>query len=563
MSLMSYCKGKESNTILNTPIGVHLKEISETFPDNLAIVVRHQNIRWSYRRYLEEIDRLAAGLHILGIRRGDRVGIWAPNCIEWCLTQFATARLGAILVCVNPAYRTHELEYALKKSGCKMLIAAERFKTSDYLGMIGEIAVELSEQSDPYALNISHLPDLRMILRLGVGQTPGMLNFEAVVELGSGESVRKEVEAIASSLDPHDPINIQFTSGTTGRPKGATLSHHNILNNAKMVADIMKLDHRDKLCIPVPLYHCFGMVLGNLTCIANGSTAIFPGATFQPAETLTAVEEEQCTALHGVPTMFIAELELPDFDSYKLSSLRTGIMAGAPCPEGIMKRVMNQMFMTEILIGYGQTELSPINCMTSPDDEIHYRVGSVGRVLPDLEIKIIDEKNQTPPRGTQGEICTRGYSVMKGYWGDEEHTAETIDKDGWLHSGDLAIMDENGYVKITGRIKDMIIRGGENIYPSEIEEYLYLHPSIQDAHVFGVPDHKYGERVCVWVKLKDNETLTEDELKNFCKDRIAHFKIPERVRFVDCFPMTVTGKVQKFEMRNEMLKDRNRQTKPA
>ena len=555
MSLMSHSVGDRSSALLRTSIGSHFEDITNRYPDNLAIVVKHQDIRWSYRRYLEEIDKLATGLHLLGIQKGDRVGIWAPNCIEWCLTQFATARIGAILVCINPAYRTHELEFALRKAGCRALVTAERFKTSEYIEMIREVAAEINDQADPYSLNIPSLPELDMVIRLGEVHTPGMLNFDKVVTLGSDEAAQKEVERINASLDPHDPINIQFTSGTTGSPKGATLTHFNILNNAKMVADGMQLNHHDKLCVPVPLYHCFGMVLGNLTSLANGSAAIFPGASFDPVETLAAVDEEQCTALHGVPTMFIAELESSNFDSFNLSSLRTGIMAGAPCPEEVMRKVMDKMFMSEILIGYGQTELSPINCMTSTDDEIRHRVGSVGRVLSNLEIKIVDENNQIVARRSQGEICTKGYSVMKGYWGDDERTAETIDEEGWLHSGDLAVMDEEGYVKITGRIKDMIIRGGENVYPREIEEFLYSHPAIQDAHVFGIPDQRYGERVCVWAKLKDNHTLTEEQLKAFCKDKIAHFKIPEIVRFVEDFPMTVTGKVQKFEMRNQMLKN--------
>jgi fatty-acyl-CoA synthase len=548
---LSYFKGADKPPLLDSTIGDYLDEIATRFPHQEAVVVRHQGIRWSYGEYLCEIEKLARGLLALGIVPGDRVGIWAPNCFEWCLTQFATAKIGAILVCVNPAYRLFELEYALNKAGCRALIAAERFKSSHYLEMLTQLAPEL-ELCEPGRLQSAKFPQLEIIIRMGPGQTQGMLNFSSVCGMG-GEREKSMLHRVQGGLSPQDVINIQFTSGTTGNPKGAALTHHNILNNAFQVAAGMRFSEQDRLCIPVPMYHCFGMVLGKLACVSHGATAIFPGDAFEPRAVLEAVEAERCTALHGVPTMFIAELEHPDFARYDLSSLRTGIMAGAPCPVEVMKKVISRMHMSEVLIAYGQTECSPVNHMTVADDPLEKRVETVGRPGPHLEVKLVDETGRTVPIGAKGDICTLGYAVMQGYWADPERTAETIDADGWLHSGDLGVMDSEGYVSVVGRLKDMIIRGGENIYPREIEEFLFTHPDIQDAKAIGVPDEKYGEEVCVWVQLKEGSRLTEDEIRAYCKEHIAYFKVPRYLRLVKEFPMTVTGKVQKFKMREAMV----------
>jgi len=550
---ISYFKGAESPGLLSETIGELYDRVSRQFAGREALVVRHQRIRWTYAEYSDEIEKLASGLLALGIDPGDRVGIWAPNCFEWCLTQFATAKIGAVLVCINPAYRVFELEYALSKSGCKALIAADRFKSSDYLGMLQRLAPEL-DACEPGKLVSASLPGLESVIRMGTEPTPGMFNFGQLMQMGT-EAEYARIQKIQPRLSPHDVINIQFTSGTTGNPKGAALSHFNILNNANQVAAGMMLTERDRLCIPVPMYHCFGMVLGKLACVTRGAAAVFPADAFEPAAVLEAVEAERCTALHGVPTMFIAELELADFDRFDLSSLRTGIMAGAPCPVEVMKQVIGRMNMSEILIAYGQTECSPVNHMTLADDPIEKRVETVGRAGPHLEVKLLDGEGNIVPIGKRGDICTRGYAVMKGYWNDPERSAEVVDGDGWLHSGDLGIMDGDGYVQIVGRLKDMIIRGGENIYPREIEEFLFTHPKIQDAKVIGVPDEKYGEEVCVWVQLKEGELLSADKIRAFCKDRIAYFKVPRYIRLVDEFPMTVTGKVQKFKMREVMEKE--------
>ncbi len=549
----SYVCGEGNDSLIYETIGAYFGMIAERFADNEALVVKHQDIRWTYRDYKKQVDALAAGLLKLGIRRGDRVGIWGPNSAEWAVTQFATARIGAILVCINPAYRIYELEYALNKVECRALVTADAFKTSDYLGMLQDLAPELAS-CEPGALRAERLPHLQTIIRMGTDKTPGMLNYDEVLGLGGAEEYR-EIERLQSVLLPDDPINIQFTSGTTGSPKGATLTHCNILNNGWLSGQGMRFTDQDRLCIPVPLYHCFGMVLGNLVCLAHGATAVYPGAVFDPVQTLTAVQEEKCTALHGVPTMFIAELDHPSFADFDLSSLRTGIMAGAPCPVEVMNRVMQDMGMEHILIGYGQTEVSPLNHLTLPEDPVEKRVGTVGRAVPRIEIKIVDSENRVVPIGEKGEICTRGYSVMRGYWNDEERTRETIDEGGWLHSGDLGVMDEDGYVRIVGRIKDMIIRGGENIYPREVEEFLYTHPKIQEVQVFGVPDRKMGEQVCAWIKPREGVTLTEEEVKAFCRDKITHFKIPYYIRFVEDYPMTVTGKIQKFVMREKMIEE--------
>ena len=549
----SYLCGTATEPLLYETIGGCLDRIAAEHPDADALIVRHQGVRWNYAEYKEKVEALAAGLLSLGIEPGDRVGIWAPNRYEWCLTQFATAKIGAIMVCVNPAYRLHELNYALNKVECKAIITADQFKTSDYLGMLNSLAPELAE-AEPGQLSAKTLPHLTTVIRMGNEHSPGMFNFDDVCVLG-GPAEKAKMADIATRLQPDDPINIQFTSGTTGNPKGATLSHFNILNNGLQVAACMRFTHEDRLCIPVPLYHCFGMVMGNLACLSHGACAIFPDEGFDPVSVLETVAAEKCTALHGVPTMFVAETELPDIDNYDLSSLRTGVMAGAPCPLELMHKVIDTLNMSEITIMYGQTETSPVNHMTDIESPIEKRCGTVGRVGPYQEIKIIDDAGHVVPLGKKGELCCRGYSVMRGYWNDAERTAETIDGAGWLHSGDLAVMDEDGYVQIVGRIKDMIIRGGENVYPREVEEFLYTHPDIQEVQVFGVPDERFGEIVAAWIQLKDGASVSEDDIRNFCRDQITHFKIPARIRFVAEFPMTVTGKIQKFKMRDAMLEE--------
>lgn len=558
----SQLSGPEDVSLLDMTIPDAFDKTVKQFPSALALVVKPQGVRWSYREYQQEIERLASGLLALGIKPGDRVGIWSPNRVEWCLTQFATAKIGAIMVCINPAYRLFELEYALKKVGCKAIITAESFKSSHYLDMLNELIPELKSHS-PYSdgnplpnqvLVSPKLPELKWVIRMGSVASPGMLNFSEIMAL-AGDDYQKQVRLVQSTLDCYDAINIQFTSGTTGNPKGATLTHHNILNNGKVVGDGMQLDEHDRLCIPVPLYHCFGMVLGNLACISHGSAAVFPDESFDTLSTLKTIEEESCTALHGVPTMFIAQLDHPEFDRFDLSSLRTGIMAGAPCPTEVMKQVIAKMHMEKVLIAYGQTELSPVSHMTAVDDPLVKRVETVGRPGPRLEVKICDENGEVVAIGKRGEICTRGYSVMKGYWGEAERTAETIGADGWLHSGDLGVMDAEGYVQIVGRLKDMIIRGGENVYPREVEEFLFTHPAIQDVQVFGIPDKKYGEQVCAWVQLKADQELSAEALQTFCEGKITYFKVPRFIEFVDEFPMTVTGKIQKFRMR-EIMADR-------
>ena len=547
----SYYCGTSSTQIIYETIGAYFDGICEAFPENDALVVCHQGIRWSYRELQAKVDAIAAGLIALGIEPGDRVGIWGPNSAEWVVVQLATAKIGAIMVCINPAYRLYELEYALNKVECKAVVSAEAFKSSDYLSMLNELVSEL-RQCDPGRLVSEKLPNLTTVIRMGEDATPGMFNFDQVLGMG-GETETQRLAELQTILKPDDPINIQFTSGTTGNPKGATLTHCNILNNGFLTGEAMRLTDQDRLCIPVPLYHCFGMVLAVLSCVTHGSAMVFPGEAFDPLEALATVEAERCTALHGVPTMFIGELDHPRFAEFDISSLRTGIMAGAPCPIEVMKRVLTQMHMEDILIAYGQTELSPINNITLPNDSLERRTETVGRAMPWVEIKIVDEDGRVVATGQKGEICTRGYSVMRGYWNDPERTAETIDAAGWLHSGDLATMDEEGYVRIVGRIKDMIIRGGENIYPREVEEFLYQHPAISEVQVFGIPDEKMGEQVCAWVQLNEGMALTEDELKAYCKDQITHFKIPRYVRFVTEYPMTVTGKIQKFVMRDQMV----------
>ena len=547
----SYYSGASDAQIIYETIGSYFDKIANLHSTNSALVVRHQGVNWTYGELQARVDQLAMGLIHLGLEPGDRVGIWGPNSSEWVLVQLATAKIGAIMVCINPAYRLYELEYALKKVECKVLITDVSFKTSDYLQMINILAPEL-ESSHPGQLEAEKLPHLTHVIRMGSDTTPGMYNFDAVCAAGT-EDNRATMDAVQYRLQPDDAINIQFTSGTTGNPKGATLSHCNILNNGFLTGLAMQLGPEDKLCIPVPLYHCFGMVLSVLACVSHGATMVFPGPSFDPEETLKSVEAEACTALHGVPTMFITELDHPRFLDFDLSTLRTGIMAGAPCPVEVMKRVLSEMHMEDILIAYGQTELSPINNMTLPNDTLERRTETVGRAMPWVEIKVVDEEGRVVPVGEKGEICTRGYSVMQGYWNDEERTAETIDSAGWLHSGDIATMDEAGYVRIVGRIKDMIIRGGENIYPREVEEFLYQHPAVSEVQVFGVPDEKMGEEVCAWIQLNEGFDLSDEDVKAYCRDQITHFKIPRHIRFVTEYPMTVTGKIQKFVMRDEML----------
>jgi len=539
--------------LLTATIGQHLDEVAARDPDHLALIMPHQEIRWSYGTFIKEVNRLATGLLHLGLETGDRIGIWSPNRYEWVVTQFATAKIGAIMVCVNPAYRLYELEYALNKVECKAIISAPSFKTSKYLDMLVDLAPELND-CEPGSLLSAKLPHLKTVIRLGEEKSPGMFNFGDVCDMGT-QAESDRLAELATTLKATDAINIQFTSGTTGTPKGATLTHANILNNAYYGGQSMNLTAEDRICIPVPMYHCFGMVLGTLVCVSHGATMVLPGEVFEPVQTLTVAAAEKCTALHGVPTMFIAELDLPDFKEYDLSSLRTGIIAGSTCPIELMRRLIDDMDLTEIVIGYGQTECSPINTMTAIDDSLEARVTTVGVAHTNWEQKIISEDGSTAAIGETGEICSRGYGVMQGYWGDPERTAETVDKEGWLHSGDLGEMDENGYVKVTGRIKDMIIRGGENIYPREIEEYLYTHPLIQEVQVFGIPHPKYGEQVCAWVQVKNGKNLTTEEIKEYCQGQITHFKIPQYIKLVNEFPMTVTGKMQKFVMRDETVKE--------
>ena len=530
--LLSYASGAAAQPLLGETIGANFERTVARFGDRDALVSVHQNLRFTYTQLNDEVNRVACGLLAMGLGRGDRVGIWSPTCAEWTLTQYATAKLGIILVNINPAYRSHELAYVLNQSGCVALIAATSFKTSDYVAMVDAVRPDTPQLVHTVFIGSPDWDDL-----LTKGDSVGIEGIEAVNDL-------------QATLQFDDPINIQYTSGTTGFPKGATLSHHNILNNGYFVGQGVNYTEHDRICIPVPLYHCFGMVMGNLGATTNGACMVYPAAAFDPAATLQAVQDERCTSLYGVPTMFIAELGLPNFESYDLGSLRTGIMAGSPCPVEVMKQVQERMGAHEVGICYGMTETSPVSTQTATDDTIDRRCGTVGRIMPHVEVKIIDpDTGAITLRGTAGEFCTRGYSVMTGYWENPEKTAEAIDGGRWMHTGDLAVMDDEGYVNIVGRIKDMIIRGGENVYPREIEEYLYTHPLVADVQVIGVPDVKYGEEIMAWVKLKDGGTLSEAEIKDFCKGRIAHYKVPRYVKFVDDFPMTVTGKVRKIEMR--------------
>jgi fatty-acyl-CoA synthase len=549
--IQSYVHGASALPLIGDTIGVHFDRAVARWPESEALVVRHQGVRWTYRELQRQVDAFAAGLLALGLEPGDRVGIWSPNNAEWVVTQFATAKAGIILVNINPAYRVAELEYALNAAGCKALITASAFKSTNYIAMLLKLAPEL-HSCRPGDLQAARLPALRTAISLADTPSPGIIRFADVPAL-AGTAHWQRLAELASVLQFDDPINIQFTSGTTGFPKGATLTHHNILNNGFFVGEAMRLMPDDRLCIPVPLYHCFGMVLGNLACITHGSAMIYPSEVFDPLAVMETVATEHCTALHGVPTMFIATLDHPMFSRFDLSSLRTGIMAGAPCPIEVMKRVNQAMHMDQITIAYGMTETSPVSFQSSVDDSLERRVSTVGRVQPHIEAKIVDTAGQIVPPGTPGELLTRGYSVMRGYWNDPEHTTAAIDAAGWMHTGDLATIDEEGYGNIVGRIKDMVIRGGENIYPREIEEFLYQHPKIQDVQVIGVPDTRYGEEICACIRLREGVTATPDEILTFCYGQIANYKIPRYIKFVDTFPMTVTGKVQKFAMRAQMI----------
>ncbi len=550
---LSFVSGASTKPLIYRTIGNALQVTAETYPEQEALVVCHQDVRWTYQELNRRVDDFAAGLIALGFEPGDRVGVWAPNCAEWVIAQFATARAGLIQVNINPAYRTHELEYVLNKVSCKGLITANRFKSSDYIVMLQELAPELNS-AEPGRLSAPRLPHLKAVIRLGEEETPGCYNFDDI-PARAGAVEKQQLGKLAAVLQPDDAINIQFTSGTTGSPKGATLTHFNILNNGYFVGEAMNITEQDRVCIPVPFYHCFGMVLGNLNCITHGAAMVIPNDGFDPTLTLATVSAETCTALYGVPTMFIAELELPDFSDYDLTSLRTGIMAGSSCPIEVMKQVVTEMNMTEVTIAYGMTETSPVSFQSSTDDPVERRVSTVGRIHPHVQVKIIDQQGRTVSIGEKGELCTRGYNVMSGYWDEEDKTREAIDTAGWMHTGDLATIDAEGYCNIVGRLKDMVIRGGENIYPREVEEFLYGYDKIQDVAVFGVPDDKYGEQLCAWIKLKEGRKADEAEIKAFCKDKIAYNKVPYYVCFVEEFPMTVTGKLQKFIMRDRMIEE--------
>ena len=526
--------------LIGETIGAHFARIAARHPHNEAVVSVHQGVRLTYAELDALCDRFARGLMALGVRHGDRVGIWSTNSVEWVIAQFATPKIGAILVNVNPAYRSSEAAYALEQSGVSVLLTQVRHKSSEYVEILREVR--------------DGLPELRSIVLLGEEEPhahfPGALRWADVSALAEGVGAHK-LESRLAETQFDEPINVQYTSGTTGFPKGATLSHHNILNNGFFIGEGCRYTPADRVCIPVPFYHCFGMVLGNLAVVTHGATIVIPNYTFDAALTLDAVRLERCTSLYGVPTMFIAELGLPDFADYDCSSLRTGIMAGSPCPVEIMKRVQSEMHMPEVTICYGMTETSPVSTQTAVDDPLDKRTGTVGRVHPHLEVKIVDEQGRIVPRGTPGELCTRGYSVMLGYWNDPANTAQAIDAARYMHTGDIAVMDDEGYVNIAGRIKDMVIRGGENVYPREVEEFLYAHPAIRDVAVIGVPDEKYGEELCAWIILHENVSASEEDVKAFCRGKIAHYKVPRYVKFVHELPMTVTGKIQKYKMREQ------------
>ncbi|MEM7686103.1 MAG: AMP-binding protein, partial [Pseudomonadota bacterium] len=543
---LSHVKGPTERPLLEATIPAFLAEVVRRHGERPAAVFQSNGDRWSFQEFSDKVDQLAAGLLALGLYKGDRVGIWSPNRPEWLLAQFATARIGVILVNINPAYQRSELEYALNKTGAKAILAATRFKSSEYIQMLQELAPELAD-CRPGQLQSARLPHLRIVVQLGEGPVPGCFHFDQVMDKGTSGGIAR-LDAITTALSHHDPINIQFTSGTTGAPKGATLTHYNILNNGISVARAMKLQPGEALCIPVPFYHCFGMVLGNLAAIAYGVKMVFPGEGFDPLETLTALETERCNGVHGVPIMFQAMLDHPEFKRFNLRGLRTGIMAGAPCPVPLMRRVIDEMHCDQMTIAYGMTETSPVSFQTSVDDSLEHKVSSVGTIQPHVEVRVVNASGDTLPIGEQGELLTKGYLVMQGYWDDPERTTEAI-RDGWMHTGDLGVIDHDGFCKVTGRIKDMLIRGGENIYPAEIENFLMTHQDISAAQVFGVPDPKFGEEACAWIVSRD-PGLNSQAVLDFCRGQIAHFKVPRYIRFVEEFPMTVTGKPQKFVMRD-------------
>jgi len=547
MSQPSYTRGRQDQPLLTLTIGQAFDATVARCADGEALVVRHQGLRYSWRQLAEQVDTHARALMALGVNTGDRVGIWSPNCAQWCILQLASAKVGAILVNINPAYRVGELEYVLRQSGCRWLVCADAFKTSDYHAMVQELVTELAT-ANLGELASERLPELRGVISLAANPPSGFLPWQALAER-AGQTTTEAYAARQRGLQFDQAVNIQYTSGTTGAPKGATLSHYNILNNGFMVGESLGLTERDRMVIPVPLYHCFGMVMANLGCITHGSTMVYPSDAFDAELTLRAVAEERASILYGVPTMFIAMLDHPSRTQLDLSTLRSGIMAGATCPIEVMRRVIDQMHMAHVQIAYGMTETSPVSLQTGPDDELELRVTTVGRTQPQLETKLVDADGCIVARGEIGELCTRGYSVMLGYWDNPQATADAIDSAGWMHSGDLAVMDEHGYVRIVGRNKDMIIRGGENIYPRELEEFFYTHPVVADAQVVGIPCSRYGEEIVAWIKLHPGHSATVEELQGWCKARIAHFKVPRHFRFVEEFPMTVTGKVQKFRMR--------------
>ena len=554
----SHARGTTDTPLIEQTIGAFFDAMVERFPEREALVVVHQGRRYSYRQLQQASRQLGSALLKLGLAPGDRVGIWSHNNAEWVLMQLATAMTGLVLVNINPAYRTAEVEYALNKVGCQALVVMPRFKTSDYLGMLRELAPEWAHAKTGGPLQSATLPHLKHAIWIDVAgegaEEPGFQRFSDLMQTGDAADPR--LAQTARLLHNTDAINIQFTSGTTGFPKGATLTHRNILNNGFFIGEAMRLTEADRLCIPVPLYHCFGMVLGNLAVLTHGGCIVYPNDAFEPLSVLQTVQAEKCTGLHGVPTMFIAELDHPRFAEFDLSTLRTGIMAGSPCPIEVMKRVQRDMHMDEVTIAYGMTETSPVSCQSSTDTPLDKRVATVGLVQPHLEVKIVDpESGALVPRGATGELCTKGYSVMQGYWDDPARTAEAIDAEGFMHTGDLATMDDEGYVNIVGRSKDMVIRGGENVYPREIEEFLYRHPKVQDVQVVGVPDQRFGEELCAWIVVKPGQQLDEDEVRAFCKGRIAHYKVPRYIRFVAEFPMTVTGKIQKFRIRDAMKEE--------
>ncbi|WP_066453591.1 AMP-binding protein [Castellaniella caeni] len=552
MSKPSLVTGLTTPALRTETIGQALEFAARTWPGQEALVSVHQGVRLSYAQLNARADKIGAGLLALGLKRGDRVGIWSPNKAEWALIQFATAKAGMILVNINPAYRSSELEYTLNKVQISALVAAESFKSSNYVEIVESLLPEVAGHVGP--LQAAAAPALRHVIKIGGEPRAGWRLFDEI-ETFATAAHEHELADIGQQLDCHDPINIQFTSGTTGLPKGATLSHHNILNNGFFVGECVGLRAGDRLCIPVPLYHCFGMVMGNLGCLTHGAAMVYPSDAFDPLAVLQCIATERCTAVYGVPTMFIAELTHPQFSSFDLSSLRSGCMAGSPCPVDIMRQVIDKMHMAGVTIAYGMTETSPVSFQTAADDDLESRVSSIGRVQPHLQCKVIDAGGRVVPRGTPGELCTKGYSVMLGYWGDEQKTAEAIDAEGWMHTGDLVVIDERGYGNVVGRLKDMVIRGGENIYPREIEEFLYKHPAVRDVSVVGVPDEKFGEELCAWVILKEGTSaeVTPESIRAFCQGKIAHYKVPRYVRFVTELPMTVTGKIQKYEIRKRMM----------